>query len=734
MDTVVATRFWHFAIVMMALADVDVARAQALLGYTAANSANEARIEARFKAIPSATAAQQQLRVFTAEPHLAGSKRNNDLAHYIADQWRKQGLTDVVLRRYDVYTSEPGEISLEMVEPVTYRASLREAVYSQDPDTANPAIRSAWIGMSGSGDITAPVIYAHSGNPEDFALLRRNGIDVRGKIVLVRYSEPYSYRGFKAFTAEQEGAAAILIYSDPAEDGYARGKVFPDGPWGPETHFQRGAIEYDYPQIGDPTTPGWPSLPGAFHIPSAQAAAVPKIMALPLSWQDGKPLLENMDGPQAPPEWQGALPIRYHLGGERVKVHLKIKMTESLKPNYVVEGSIRGTEQPDEWVLMGNHRDALEFGAADPGSGTAAMMEMTRGLGALAKQGIRPRRTIRFLSWDGEETSFAGSGEWAEQFAPELAQKAVAYVNSDVGVSGRAFEGNSTGSFAALLVDVSKSLRDPSGRTLYESWRLTRATNPAVARTTAGVADFDLTDTHIGSGSDYAALLDRAGVPVIDVSFTGPYGVYHSAYDNFYWMSHFGDPGFRYHAALAQLLGVLVLRIANADVLPYDFGGYGAHIRGYLEELGKATDLSKLQLDGLRDAIDDFESSGGRMNAAVQAALTGSQLDPLLVDQINRAMMSVERRWLIPEGIPGRPGYKHMLYACRKTYAHLELPGLTEAAESGDVATAQQQADILARALHANAHMLNQWQQELACSAGLRGPSGSLCVSPTLSR
>ena len=706
-----------------------ISHADGMLGFTAAGAAKQAEIETRFKAIPDAAQARRQLRIFTAEPHLAGSKRNNYLARYIAAEWKKQGLEDIVLRRYDVYSSEPKDISLEMVEPVKYRAKLREAAYPQDPDTKNPALSSAWMGMSQSGDITAPLVYAHSGNPEDFALLRKNGIDVRGKIVIVRYSNPYSYRGFKALTAQKEGAAAILIYSDPAEDGYAKGKVFPDGPWGPETHFQRGAIEYDFQQAGDPTTPGWPSLPGAKHIPASESAAVPKIMALPLSWHDAKPLLENLDGPEAPKEWQGALPITYRLGGERVKLHLKIQMEESLKPNYVVEASLRGTEQPDEWVLMGNHRDAWVFGAADPSSGTAAMMEMTRGLGALAKQGIRPKRTIRFLSWDGEETSFAGSGEWAEQFAHELGQKAVAYVNVDIGVSGPNFEGGSIGSLAPLLVDASKSLQDPSGKSLYEAWQANRAKDPKLHLEDETVADFDLVDTRIGSGSDYAALLDHAGVPVIDVSYVGPYGVYHSAYDNFYWMDHFGDPGFKHHAVMAQLLGVLVLRLANADVLPYDFASYGAHVREYLDTLAKATDLSKLELAPLRQAIDAFQQGGLKLNETVQAALAAGSIDPMIADQLNRGMMGIERSWLIPEGIPGRPGYKHMIYACRQTYANLELPGLTEASEAGDVITAQQQAQVLTAALQANATLVNQLQQDLACSASLSKQGVSLCTT-----
>ena len=701
--------------------------AQSILGFAGASTAKQVAIEEQFKAIPTPAEARRQLRILTAQPHLAGSERNNELARYIANEWKNQGLEDVVIRRYDVFSSEPKETMLEMVTPTHYRATLREAPYDQDPDSKNPNISTAWIGMSTSGDITAPVIYAHSGNPADFALLRKNGIDVRGKIVLVRYSNPYSYRGFKALTAEKEGAAAILIYSDPAEDGYGKGKVFPNGPWGPETHFQRGAIEYDFQQAGDPTTPGWPSLPGAKHIPTEASPAVPKIMALPLSWHDARPLLENMDGPTAPRDWQGGLPFTYHLGGKRVRAHLKIQMEETLKANYVVEGRIRGSEYPDQWVLVGNHRDAWVFGAADPGSGTAAMLEVTRGMGKLAKQGIRPRRTMLFLSWDGEETSFAGSAEWSEQFAHELWQKAVAYLNVDIGVAGPDFAGNSVGSLAPLLVEASKGLRDPSGQSLYETWHVSRAKTLKEADETDPVTDFNLAETRIGSGSDYAALLDHVGVPVMDVTFDGPYGVYHSAYDDFYWMDHFGDPGFRYHAVMAQLLGILALRLSNADLLPYDFGSYGAHIREYLNTLAKKSDLSKLDLESLHEAIDEFERGGKILNESVQTALESGTLDSLLADQINRGMMSIERNWLAPGGIPGRPWYKHLLYACRQTYAHLELPGLTEAAESGDMPLAQQQAALLGAALRTNTELVNQLNRELACAGGLTRRGVPLC-------
>src|SRR5690242_20048550 len=429
--SVFTTLIFSAALVAQHQETASSAASTSILGFTAARAVAEHKIETEFQAIPSPERSREWHRTLTAEPHPAASERNNQLADFIADVWRKQGWEDVTLRRYDVLHSRPRSVSLEMTTPVHYAASLREDPVDVDPDTRNPAVSGAYFGYSASGEVTAEVVYAHSGNPEDYDLLRKNGISVKGKIVLVRYSNPYSYRGFKALTAQREGAAAILIYSDPAEDGYKQGKVDPDGPWGPEYHIQRGAITYDFMVPGDPLTPGWTSIPGARRIRIEDAMSAPKIMALPLSWHDARPLLENMRGPVAPESWQGGLPFQYHLGGEEVQAHLKIEMENGTQPYYVVEGRIRGSELPDEWVVLGNHRDAWVFGGVDPSSGTASMMELTRALGELKKHGIRPRRTMVFCSWDGEEIGLTGSTEWGEQFTEELRKKAVAYINVD---------------------------------------------------------------------------------------------------------------------------------------------------------------------------------------------------------------------------------------------------------------------------------------------------------------
>ena len=693
------------------------ANAQSISGFTAKSATRETEIESKFKSVPSPDEVRRQHRIFTQEPHVAGSKRNNQLAEYIRDEWKKQGLEDVIIRRYDVYSSNPKSTSLEMIAPTQYQAGLRESPLDADPDTKNPAISSAWLGMSISGEVTAPVVYAHSGNPEDYDLLRKNGISVKGKVVLVRYSNPYSYRGFKALTAQREGVAALLIYSDPAEDGYKQGKVDPDGPWGPEYHIQRGAITYDFMVPGDPQTPGWPSLPGAKRIPIAEAVSAPKIMALPLSWHDAKPLLENLDGPVAPDNWQGGLPIQYHLGGERVKIHLKIEMDNGTQPYYVVEGRIRGSDLPDEWVVLGNHRDAWVFGGVDPSSGTASMMELTRSLGELKKQGIRPRRTLVICSWDGEEVGLTGSTEWGEQFASDLRTNAVAYINVDEASSGPNFHGQAVASLAPMLAETTRSLQDPSGKSLYDAWKATVERERAEGKQTgqmndSGIASTTLADTRIGSGSDHTVFLNFIGMPVIGLQFDGDYGVYHSAYDDFYWMNHFGDPGYRYITLMSRLWGVTALRLANADLLPFDFASYASNVRQFIDELTKGRDMSQLDLTAVRKEIENLENAGKQLNETVSRKLASGAIDAKAATELNRGMMQVERNWLNPDGIPGRPWFKHILYGARYTYAHLELPGLAEAVEKQDWPTAKQQAEILQRAIETNTKLLQHLAQE----------------------
>jgi N-acetylated-alpha-linked acidic dipeptidase len=681
-----------------------------ITGFSSGAAARENATELRYRANVSTDQISKFHRYLTAEPHPAGSPRNNELAQWVAAQWREEGLEDVTIHQYEVLNSSPRDVSLEMIAPKKYRAMLREAPYEVDPDTKNPNVSGAYLGYSASGDVTAPLIYAHSGNPEDYAYLHKHGIDVRGKIALVRYSNPYSYRGFKALTAERLGVAALLIYSDPAEDGFKRGAVFPDGPWGPETHIQRGAITYDFLEPGDPLTPGWASVPGAKRIPAEQAVSLPKIVAVPLSWHDAEPLLQNLDGAVAPDEWQGGLPLKYRLGGKRVRVHVKVDMNTKIEPYYVSEARIRGSESPDEWVILGNHRDAWVFGAVDPSSGTASMLELTRSLGQLLKQGIRPKRTLVICSWDGEEYALTGSTEWGEQYADELKKKAVAYLNVDEATSGKDFQGDAVGSLAPLLVEVTRTLPAPSGKMLYDEWKISRQ----YELHDGPISDSELANTRIGSGSDHTVFLNFLGIPTVGLTFVGPYGVYHSMYDDFYWMNHFGDPGYRYHALMAQLWGVMALRLANADILPFDFASYGANIRRFISSLDSATHLStKIDLVPLQDRVAAFETAGRELNESVSRAISRGHLNAAETDRINEELMQVERNWCNPAGIPGRPWWKHSLYGARYTYAHLELPGLTEASEASDWARASEQAKVLESALTKNTELLQHVRNEL---------------------
>ena len=678
-----------------------------IMGFTPASSRTENDVEAKFKSLISPQRERTFHRFLTLQPHPAGTPQDKDVAEYIAKAWREQGLEDVVIRRYDVLSSLPRDTALELVSPVKYKAGLREDAYAADADTNNPNVRSAWLSMSASGEVSAPIVYAHSGNPDDYEMLRKNGIDVRGKIALVRYSNPYSYRGFKALTAQQAGAAAILIYSDPAEDGYKRGSVFPDGPWGPESHIQRGAITYDFIVPGDPLTPGWASVEGAKRLKPEQAASLPRIMALSLSWRDAKPLLENMGGPIAPKSWQGGLPITYRLGGE-ARAHLKIDMDTRLMPYYNVEAQIKGAKHPEQWVILGNHHDAWEFGGVDPSSGTASMLEMTGALGDLLRKGIRPVRTLMFCSWDGEEVGLTGSTEWGEQFESQLKQNAVAYLNVDSSTSGPDFHGSAVASLAPMLLEAVKGFTDPkTGIPLSVSWQAAEKRRRMEEMDRTPVRRDDLVDVRIGSGSDHTVFLNHDGVPVIGLQFDGPYGVYHSMYDDFYWMDHFGDPGYRYHALMSQLWGVVALRLANAEVLPFDYAFQATKLREFASEVGNKQGASRaVHLRGLLRSIDEFEAAGRALNTQILAALRhGENFD---WTELNQDLMSVERNWLIEDGIPGRSWFKHGLYAARYTYAHLELPGLTEAVEKRDWATAKQQLQILERATDRNTALLRK--------------------------
>lgn len=646
-------------------------------GFTADRIADQRAIEALLIALPDATRCEADHRYLTAEPHVAGSPRNRALAEWVRDRWIEYGLEDVEIVEHQVLLSYPLEVSVEMVAPVRWRASLQEDPYPVDPDTYNPSVGIPYHAYSASGEATAEVVYANSGNPEDYDRLRGMGIDIRGKIALVRYSVPYSYRGFKVFAAQERGAAGILIYSDPEDDGYGK-----------------GAVVYDFLGPGDPLTPGWASLPGARRIPQKEARQLPRILSAPLSYKDARELLQRLGGPEAPEEWQGGLPFRYHVGPGPARVRLRVQLDERVEPIQTVLGRVRGSAEPERQVILGNHRDAWIFGGCDPSSGTATMMEVARTFGGLLRRGIRPRRTITLASWDAEEFTLTSSTEWGEQFADDLSRNAVAYLNVDSSACGSELSAAAVPSLNRFFVAAAAAVPDPeTGRPLLAVWRDREA----------GEADGEggLVENRLGSGSDYTVFLNFLGVPIVDMTFDGPYGVYHSIYDNHYWISKIGDPGFRYHAAMARLWAIGAWRLADADLLPFDYAEYGAVVGRFVEELGRRAreaGAPELGLDALARRAEAWRAAGAELNETMERALVAPTPERDW-DEVNRRLLEIERQLLHPEGIPGRPWFKHLLYAPKYTYAAEVLPGAAEAIRDRDWARAREQVRRLAAAL-----------------------------------
>lgn len=700
-----------------------------LAGFTAAEGATERAAERRLVAGVSPDQLSAFHRRLTAEPHRATSPRNTELAGWIAELWRAQGWSDVALRTYPAYFTEPEEIALEMVAPIRVRAALREDAYAADPQSGRPGLPGAFSAFSAPGDVTADVVYARGGNPEDYAVLRQRGIAVAGKIVLVRYAHPYSFRGFKVLTAEREGAAAILLYSDPAEDGAARGPTFPDGPWGPDSHVQRGLTAYASIVPGDVTTPGWPSQPGGWRLAPEQATTLPKIPVLAISARDARPLLEHMTGDAVPAAWAGGLPITYRFTGG-VTAHLRVRMATGLRSYVNVEARLRGSERPEQLIVLGNHRDAWVYGGADPGSGTAAMLELTRALGALHRAGWRPRRTIVVCSWDGEEEGLVGSTEWAEQFAATLERDLVAYLNVDTAIFGvrnpvtgaadPSFQAAAVPSLAGLVVDASRALAAPNGPTLHAAWRRTRAIDLAaatggIAGSGSAAADTDLVDAAIDASSDHAAFLQHLTRPVVSLTYAGQYGVYHSIYDDRYYMEHFGDPGFAYSATIARLWGVLAMRLAGAQVLPFDFPPYAALIGAGLAEVEAAVGpAAGLDFAAAKAGAAAFRAAAEDAGRAAARLLRSPRFDAAAAAALDRDLLAVEGNWRAEGGLPGRPWSRHLVYGMKLSFHPQFLPGLVDAVVRADWPTARDQLSRITAALDRNAALLR--------AAGARTP------------
>jgi len=672
----------------------------AIFGFS--DSSKESAWETQFLDVPDPKLAEEHLRILTQAPHIAGSPEDKATADYVARKFREAGL-QTEIDEYRVWMNYPSEISVDVTSPsfVHMHGPTREHVDGDSlPD--DPRVVMPFSGMSPSGDVEAEVVYANYGSPEDFERLKRLKIDVKDKVILVRYGE--NFRGVKAFVAQEHGAAGLLIYSDPADDGWRRGDKYPKGPWRPDSGVQRGSIGYMFQFPGDPTTPGVasvPSLPSESRVAPDQSTQLPRIPSTPLSYADAWPILEHLAGPDSPREWQGSLPFTYHVGPGPVKVKMHLKQDYQFRTIWDVIGRIPGAQSPNDLVLAGNHRDAWVYGAVDPNSGTTAMLEAVHGFGELLKAGWRPKRTIVLGSWDAEEEGLIGSTEWGEQHQDELAN-ACAYFNVDVAVSGPKFGASSVPSLKQFLREISKAVPSPKGGSVYENWQ--EENRPAMgedekagAPVTQIASDTPVGD--LGSGSDYTVFLQHLGIPATDISSTGSYGVYHSAFDNFNWFKKFGDPDFLYEQEMARLFGLEILRMADADVLPLDYQEYGDEVGSYIDAAKKKAQtqfgVRAIDFDTASRAAQRFAEAGGKI-------LREQKNPPADLNGLNERLRRTEQAFLIPDGLPNRPWFRHAIFAPGQYtgYTAVVLPGINEAIDRNDLGRTRDEVAALTAALN----------------------------------
>ena len=682
----------------------------AVLAQTPGLSPDQRRWEEQFRAVPQPATAREELRRLTAEAHIAGSPEDYATAVYVRDLMRSFGLQSD-LREYQVLLPFPRTASVvELVAPRRERLQVREDIVAQDPTSSSKRIVPLYNGYGASGDVSAPLVYVNYGLPNDYEALRKAGVDVKGKIALARYGN--SFRGVKAKVAEDNGAVGLIIYSDPADDGYVQGDVYPKGPWRPESAAQRGSVQFLFIHPGDPLTPGTPAIPGTPRLKKEEATNLPRIPVQPISYGDARRLLQPLRGPLRPDGFQGGLPFPYHAGGTSdVRVHLKTDIEFVNKTIWNVITTIDGAVEPDRWVVLGNHRDAWVFGAVDPNSGTTAMIELGRGLGQLIKAGWKPRRTIVLCSWDAEEQGLIGSTEWAEEKAAELKEKAVAYLNMDAAVSGPNFGASAVPSMWSLIYGAAKDVRDPkTGKSVLEAWRARAWENTAESnRYDASGNEKSAPAPRIGplgSGSDYTPFLQHLGVPSLDMGFGGDYGVYHSAYDSFYWMAHFGDPNFQYHVAAAQIWGTVTLRMADSKALPLDYTDYASQLRIFVDETVRLANRKKLgnsfDAKPMLKAVDDFADEAQKIQkrrTELEKESNGQSVEKLR--RINDALIQAERALIDARGLRGRAWYKHQIYApgFYTGYAALPLPDLRQALEDGRASDAAEAARSITAAI-----------------------------------
>lgn len=662
-----------------------------------ADFAKEAAIETKFLEVPNAKLAGEELKTLTAEPHMAATPEDRKTADYVAAKFREAGLeTEIV--PYRVLLNQPKVVRVEAFDP-TGKQLMSGPTPEQvegDPFEKNPHIVMPFNGSSASGDVTGEVVYANYGRPEDFDELAAQHIDLHGKIVITRYGG--NFRGVKVYLAQQHGAIGVLIYSDPQDDGYFKGDAYPIGPWRPDTGVQRGSVQFLFKYPGDPETPGvasTPDLPDSARV--SPNGNQPKIVSIPISYKDASPILQALKGPGVPQGWQGALPFRYHLGPGGVKVHLVSVQDYQRRMIWDVIGTVKGSQFPDEWVINGNHRDAWVYGAVDPNSGTAAMLEAVHGVGALLKTGWRPKRTILFCSWDAEEEGLIGSTEWVEQHAADM-DHVVAYFNTDVGVSGPDFTASAVPSLKQFIRDIAKSVTSPvAGNTVYQEWRLNRNKEEHHPSNAPPQPGEEVQVGTLGSGSDFTPFLQHAGVPSTDIGSSGPYGVYHSAFDDYTWFTMNADPHFLYLQEMARVFGMETLRMADADVLPYDYVEYARAVTSYIDAAKRKAGENGISSLNFAEA----QAAAGRFSAAAAKAHAAQTSIPENPTELNAALRKVETDLLAPEGLPNRPWYRHTIYAPGEYtgYAAVVIPGVNEALDAKDTARANHELDVLTQAL-----------------------------------
>jgi len=717
-----------------------------LRGYSTDAAKAERDWEAKLRAVPSPDSLREYMRRLSARPHHVGSPYDRDNAEWILAKFKGFGL-DARIETFDVLFPTPKERVVELVAPTKFVAKLQEPLVAGDPTSSQQAEQlPTYNAYSIDGDVTAPLVYVNYGVPADYEQLERMGISVKGAIVIARYFG--SWRGIKPKVAAEHGAVGCIIYSDPREDGYARGEVYPQGPWRPKDGVQRGSV-MDMPLYpGDPLTPGIGATKDAKRLAVSEAPTITKIPVLPISYGDAQPLLAALRGRVAPAEWRGALGITYHLGPGPARVHLRVKSDWNLKPLYDVIARIPGAVAPDEWVVRGNHHDAWVNGAEDPISGLVPLLEEARAYGQLLKQGWKPRRTIIYAAWDGEEPALLGSTEWVEAHADELAAKAVAYLNSDTNNRGYLNIGGSH-SLENFINDVARDIEDPE--TKLTVWK--RAQLRAIADATSADARqearqrADLRIDALGSGSDFTPFLQHVGVATLNLGYGGEGGggIYHSIYDDFKWFTTFDDTSFVYGRALAQTVGSAVLRLADAEVLPYQFTGLAETVAKYTKEVEKlakdkqdeirernreldeglftaTADPREPDLPPAREALPPFlnfapldnEKALGRVQANGGAALAKPD-----VQSVNATLVRSERALTTTAGLPRRPWYRHAVYApgFYTGYGVKTLPGVREAIEQKNWSEGDAQIAAAGKALQATADVIERAAEQLEKAA-----------------